>query len=96
MLYNDYKDLGEMNRDFGDKPRGRNDESKRGGLEVIVRRNDVEKAMRILKKKMANEGVLRDLKRKECYEKPSAKRRRQRAEAVSRWRKKQRQLKEEW
>jgi len=93
-----YDDLASMNSGF-DKPRGRednNNKSKFRGLCVEVRRNDVEKAIRILKKKIANEGILRDLKRKEYYEKPSAKRRRQRAEAVSRWRKKERQMKEEW
>lgn len=99
-----YNDFADMNREFlGDgesKPRHRNTNVDRAnakpGLYVEVRRNDVEKAMRLLKKKMANEGILRDLKRKEYYEKPSERRRRRHAEAVSRWRKKERQLREEW
>lgn len=44
------------------------------GLKVEVRNNNVEKAMRILKKKMLKEGVMRLYKMKQTYEKPSEKR----------------------
>ena len=44
------------------------------GLEVIVRNNDVEKAIRILKKKVAKSGLMRELKQRQYYEKPSDKR----------------------
>lgn len=43
------------------------------GLVVVVKNNDVEKAIRILKKKVNDEGILKDLRKKEFYEKPSVK-----------------------
>jgi len=58
------------------------------GMSVEVRENNIEKALKILKKKMANESVLKDLKRHQEYEKPSEKKRRRHAEAVRRNRKK--------
>ena len=56
-------------------------------MQVYVRDNDVNAAMRILKKKMQREGTFREMKRRRSYEKPSERRVRQRAEAVRRYRK---------
>jgi small subunit ribosomal protein S21 len=70
--------------------------SEGGGLIVSVRNNDVEKAIRLLKKKINVEGLQKDLRKKEYYEKPSEKRRRRHAEAVNRWRKLAKQIREEW
>jgi len=56
-------------------------------VQVYVRDNDVNAAMRILKKKMQREGTFREMKRRRSYEKPSERRVRQRAEAVRRYRK---------
>ena len=56
-------------------------------LQVIVRDNNVEQALRVLKKKMQREGVFREMKARRSYEKPSEKRARQKAEAVRRARK---------
>jgi len=44
------------------------------GIKIEVRNNNVEKAMRILKKKMQKEGIIRLYKMKQTYEKPSEKR----------------------
>ena len=44
------------------------------GLKIEVRNNNVEKAMRILKKKLLKEGVFQLLKMKQYYEKPSDRR----------------------
>ena len=44
------------------------------GLKIEVKNNNVEKAMRILKKKLLKEGVFQLLKMKQYYEKPSDKR----------------------
>lgn len=66
------------------------------GLYVEVRNDDMDHALRILKKKMIQEGIPRKLKEKESYEKPGDRRRRKAAEAVRRWKKKQAQLKTEW
>ena len=54
---------------------------------VSVRDNNVEKALRILKKKMQREGVFREMKRRRFYEKPSERRVREKQEAVRRARK---------
>lgn len=62
------------------------------GLTVIVKHNDVEKAIRQLKKKVNAEGIQKDLRRKEYFEKPSVIKRRMKAEALNRWRKKEREI----
>lgn len=46
--------------------------------------------MRALKKKMQREGVFREMKLRRDYEKPSEKKKREKAEAVRRWRKMER------
>jgi small subunit ribosomal protein S21 len=55
-------------------------------IEVKVFDNDLEKAMRILKKKIQNDGLFKRLKLKKSYEKPSEYRRRKEREAVRRQR----------
>ena len=55
-------------------------------IEVEVR-GDIEIAIRQLKKKLQLDGVKKELKRREFYEKPSAKRRRKQAEAKRKMRK---------
>jgi small subunit ribosomal protein S21 len=52
-----------------------------------VRDNNVDQALKALKKKMQREGTFREMKRRTCYEKPSEKRAREGAEAVRRARK---------
>jgi small subunit ribosomal protein S21 len=54
---------------------------------VYVRDNDVNSALRVLKKKMQREGTWREMKLRRCYEKPSERRVRERAEALRRYRK---------
>ncbi|RZO68421.1 MAG: 30S ribosomal protein S21 [Parvularculaceae bacterium] len=56
-------------------------------VQISVRDNNVEQALRALKKKMQREGTFREMKRRKFYEKPSEKRARQKAEAVRRARK---------
>jgi small subunit ribosomal protein S21 len=56
-------------------------------LQVLVRDNNVEQALRVLKKKMQREGVFREMKRRRFYEKPSERTIREKAEAVRRTRK---------
>ena len=56
-------------------------------VQVIVRDNNVDQALRALKKKMQREGVWREMKMRRSYEKPSEKRVRKAAEAVRRRRK---------
>ena len=56
-------------------------------LLVLVRDNNVEQALKYLKKKMQREGIFREMKRRKAYEKPSEKRVREKAEAIRRARK---------
>ncbi|UZF90596.1 30S ribosomal protein S21 [Bosea sp. NBC_00550] len=56
-------------------------------MQVLVRDNNVEQALRVLKKKMQREGVFREMKARRSYEKPSERRTREKAEAVRRARK---------
>ncbi|MBW1840228.1 MAG: 30S ribosomal protein S21 [Deltaproteobacteria bacterium] len=55
-------------------------------MQVKVFDNDLEKAMRILKKKIQNDGLFKRLKLKKAYEKPSEYRRRKQREALRRQR----------
>lgn len=56
-------------------------------MHVVVRENNVDQALRVLKKKMQREGVFREMKKRRAYEKPSEKRARERGEAIRRARK---------
>src|SRR5436305_9973519 len=59
-----------------------------GGLvQVLVRDNNVDQALKALKRKLQREGVFREMKRRRSYEKPSERRVREKAEAVRRHRK---------
>lgn len=53
-------------------------------MQVIVRDNNVEQALRVLKKKLQREGVFREMRARSAYEKPSERRVREEAEAVRR------------
>ena len=56
-------------------------------VQVLVRDNNVDQALRALKKKMQREGIYREMKLRNYYEKPSVKRAREQAESVRRARK---------
>jgi len=56
-------------------------------VQVLVRDNNVDQALKVLKKKMQREGVFREMKLRGHYEKPSEKRIREKAEAIRRARK---------
>jgi small subunit ribosomal protein S21 len=51
-------------------------------MQVLVRDNNVEQALRVLKKKLQREGVFREMKRASFYEKPSEKAAREKSEAI--------------
>ena len=56
-------------------------------MQVLVRDNNVDQALRALKKKLQREGVFREMKLRGHYEKPSERKARERAESVRRARK---------
>lgn len=60
----------------------------------MVRDNNVEQALRVLKKKLQREGVFREMKMRRHFEKPSEKKAREKAESVRRFRKLERKRKE--
>ncbi|MDE0114264.1 MAG: 30S ribosomal protein S21 [Albidovulum sp.] len=56
-------------------------------MQVQVRDNNVDQALRVLKKKLQREGVFREMKLRQHYEKPSERKAREKAEAIRRARK---------
>ena len=54
---------------------------------MLVRGNDIDQALRVLKKKMQREGVFREMKQRRSYEKPSERKNREKSEAIRRARK---------
>jgi small subunit ribosomal protein S21 len=59
-------------------------------LQIVVRDNNIDQALKALKKKLQREGLFREMKLRDHFEKPSEKRARERAEAIRRARKLQR------
>ncbi len=56
-------------------------------MQVIVRDNNVDQALRVLKKRMQREGIFREMRARKSYEKPSERRIREEKEAIRRHRK---------
>jgi small subunit ribosomal protein S21 len=56
-------------------------------VQVLVRDNNVDQALKVLKRKLQREGLFRELKRQKFYEKPSEKKAREKGEAIRRSRK---------
>lgn len=61
------------------------------GLKVEVKNNNIDQALKALKRKIMHDGMIKDLRRMEYYEKPSVRRRREKSEAVKRNIKRQQQ-----
>lgn len=61
-------------------------------MRILVRDNNVDQALRVLKKKLQREGLFREMKARRAYEKPSEKRSREKAEAIRRTRKAARKM----
>ncbi len=60
---------------------------RKNGLSVTVRNGNIEQAIRVLGKKVKQDGLVKELRDRSFFEKPSAAKRRRKAEAVSRQRK---------
>ena len=61
-------------------------------MQVLVRDNNVDQALKALKKKMQREGIFREMKLRNYFEKPSERKAREKAEAVRRARKRSRPI----
>ena len=59
------------------------------GITIEVRNNNIEKAIRVLKKKLTKDGQLKELKRRQYYQKPSAIKREKKKENIRRYKKEQ-------
>ena len=62
-------------------------------ITVQVRQGNLEQAMRVLKKKVQKEGIIKDYRAKSVFEKPSERKRRKRKEGIANYKKKQKKLK---
>jgi small subunit ribosomal protein S21 len=56
-------------------------------VQVLVRDNNVDQALKVIKKKMQREGIFREMKLRRNYEKPSERRVREKSEAIRRFHK---------
>ena len=56
-------------------------------MQVTVRDNNIDQALKVLKKKMQREGIFREMKLRRSFEKPSERKTREKAEAIRRARK---------
>jgi len=79
-----------MNRNFNKA------EHDKKGLYVEVRNNDVGRAIRKLKKMLNLEGMVKDMRKNEYYEKPSLRRKKEKAAARKRWLKQVEKNKDNW
>ena len=61
-------------------------------IKVDVRNGNLEQAMRVLKKKVQREGIIKDFRAKSVFEKPSEKKRRKKKEGIANFKKKQKKL----
>ena len=64
-------------------------------IKVDVRNGNLEQAMRVLKKKVQREGIIKDYRAKSVFEKPSEKKRRKRKEGIANYKKTQKKLMKE-
>ena len=62
-------------------------------ITIQVRNGNVEQALRVLKKKLQKDGLLKELQMKQYFEKPSEKKRRKKKEGIANFKKKQKKLK---
>ena len=78
---------------FGGKHFDRNnrrpERPKENGLMVYVEDNNIEKAIRKLRRKIDKSGLMRDLREKQYYSKPSEQRKEAKKQAIKRWKKQQ-------
>jgi small subunit ribosomal protein S21 len=66
------------------------------GLRVEVRNNDINKAMRKLKKKIAEDGILQELRQREFFESKGTKRRKSKEAAIRRYKKQRAKDQDNW
>lgn len=71
-------------------------EFRKSGLTVEVKNNNITKAWRKLKRLMQDEGINQELRERQYYEKPSVKKKREKAQAKRRWEKRKAEMEANW
>jgi len=66
------------------------------GMQVEVRNNDVNRALRKLKKKLADDGLMQELRQREFYESKGTKRRKAKEAAIRRYKKQRAKEQDNW
>ncbi len=61
-------------------------------IEVTVRNGNLEQAMRVLKRKVMKEGLVKEIRDRQFYKKPSEIKQEKKKEAIKNWKKKQKKL----
>ena len=61
-------------------------------INVTVRNGNLEQAMRVLKRKVQKEGIVKELRERQYYKKPSEIKQEKKKEAIKNWKKKQKKL----
>jgi len=61
-------------------------------INVTVRNGNLEQAMRVLKRKVQKEGIVKELRERQFYKKPSEIKQEKKKEAIKNWKKKQKKL----
>jgi len=64
-------------------------------IDVTVRNGNLEKAMRVLKRKVQKEGLVKELRDRQFYKKPSEIKQEKKKEAIKNWKKKQKKLQQQ-
>ena len=64
-------------------------------ITVNVRNNNLEQAMRVLKRKVQKEGLVKELRDRQFYKKPSEIKQEKKKEAIKNWKKKQKKLQQQ-
>ena len=64
-------------------------------INVIVRNGNLEQAMRVLKRKVQKEGLVKELRERQFYKKPSEVKQEKKKEAIKNWKKKQKKLQQQ-
>lgn len=77
------------------KNRNNSNSNEKTGLRVEVRNGDFNKALRIFKKKVQEDGIIQEVREREAYVKPSERRKKAKAAGRARWLKKLRKQEEQ-
>lgn len=89
---NNYSNFSNYNRPHRNNRNNRDNKPAPQGLQVFLREGeDINKALRKLKKKIERAGIMKEMRDRQYYQKPSEKRRKAKKAGIARWKKKQKE-----